>query len=852
MTTSPAGPIGLTSEEARRRLAIHGPNEIRDRERRGLGRILAGIATEPMFGLLLLAAVVYLALGDLAEGMLLAAFAALTVGLVVLQERRSERALDALRELATPQARVWRDGRLVRLPARDLVPGDLFVVCEGERVAADGLLREATGLGVDESLLTGESVPVRKRAADGRGTTPQSAEPAVPGGDDLPQVYAGTLAIGGHGLAEVTATGGSSRVGRIGASLAHIDPAPTPLQRHLGRLVRVFGAGAAVAAVLLLVWMGLARGDWLEALLAAIAFGMAMLPEEFPMALAVFLALGARRLARVQVLARRPAVVEALGGTTMLCVDKTGTLTENRMRLVRLVTAEADVTVRAGEPWPEAVHRLAETAMLASRPGGADPMDLAVLGQGGQTLAGTEHLHPHWHLEREWPLTPDLPAMTHAWIAEDGHRRVAAKGAPEAVLGLCHLDIAVAQPWLDRVAAMAAQGLRVLAVAEGRDPDGGIAVNAHDHEFRLLGLLGFEDPLRASVPAAVAQARGAGIAVAMITGDHAATALAIAARAGLDTSAGALTGDALARMDDPALADAVRRVRVFARISPEQKLRLVQAFQRDGETVAMTGDGVNDAPALKAAHIGIAMGRRGTDVAREAAGIVLLDEDFGHIVAGVRLGRRIADNLRRVMTYITAIHVPIAGLSLLPVVFGLPPLMLPAHVVLTEMVIDPVCSLAFEGAPEEPDTMRRPPRRGDAGIVGRPMLVLGLVQGACLLAATLAVYLIALQGGRNVEEARTLAVVGLTAGNLALVALNVAAGGGWRRLMDRSVASFWAIAVVAAGVMLLCVGWEPARSLLRFAVPAPSDMAAALGAVAVAIAVATAATRLLRAPQAPT
>ena len=837
---------GLTAEEARRRLVAHGPNEITDREQHGLWVTLRGIVAEPMFLLLLAAAAIYLVLGDLGEGLLLAFFALVTVGLVIFQQRRSEHALDALRVLAAPQVRVLRDGRVQRIPARELVPGDWFLLGEGERVAADGIAREAVGVAVDESLLTGESVPVTKRAS----AQAPTVTAARPGGEDTAQVFAGTLVVAGHGLAEVVATGGGTEVGRIGASLADIAVAPTPLQVQLERLVRWFGGAAIASCALLVVWHGLAHGEWMRGLLAAIALGMAMLPEEFPMALAVFLALGAWRLARIQVLARRPAVVEALGAATVLCVDKTGTLTENRMAVRRLVTDGTDLTVRPGEPLPEPVHRLLEFAMLASRRGSADPMDRALLAHGDRSLAATEHLHPQWQLEREYPLTPELLAVSQAWIDDDGDRWIAAKGAPEAVFDLCHLPAARRADLLARVTALANQGLRVLAVAEGHSAAATAAPDtAHDHDFTLLGLVGFEDPLRPSVSAAVAQARAAGIKVAMITGDHAATALAVAGQAGIDVAAGALTGEAIGHLDDAALAEAVRRVRVFARVLPEQKLRLVEAFQRLGETVAMTGDGVNDAPALKAAHIGIAMGVRGTDVAREAAGLVLLDEDFGRIVGGVRMGRHIFDNLRKVMVYITAIHVPIAGLALLPVLFGLPPLMLPVHVVLTEMVIDPVCSLAFEGAPEDPRLMQRPPRGSSDAIVGWPMLVQGLLQGGCLLAATLGLYLWALSAGRGEDVARTLSVLGLTAGNLMLVGVNTTAGLGARALVAPGSRAFWWVSALATAALALAMAWPAARQLLHFAPPQPGDLLRALVVVVASVALGAVASAAVRRTQ---
>ncbi len=833
MTDAPEPLRGLTAEAVAAARRAAGWNEIAPPGQRGLAQIARGVATEPMFLLLLVAAGVYLLLGDLGEGLLLGAFALLTVALVVWQERRSEEALRRLRALGAPQARVRRDGAVLRIPARELVPGDLLLLGEGERVPADAVLREATGLAADESLLTGESVPVHKRPA----LAGEALDGLQPGGDGSPLVHAGTLVVAGHGLAQVRAIGGATAVGRIGGALASIDAAPTPLQQELARLVRWLGAGAALLAGLLVLWWGWQRGDWLQGVLAGIAFGMAMLPEEFPMALAVFLALGAWRLASVQVLARRPAAVEALGSASMLCVDKTGTLTENRMRLRRLVAADgSELVLDEGGELPEALHPLLEAAVLASRRGATDPMDRAIVATADAARGMAEHLHADWLLVHEYPLTPQLLAVSQAWAGPDGAPHVAAKGAPEAVADLCHLPPQRLAQVRAQVEQLAAQGLRVLAVAQGVAPPGQPPAQAHDHDFTWLGLLGFEDPLRPSVPQAVAQARAAGVQVAMITGDHAATALAIARQAGIDVAAGALTGEQLAALDDAGLRAAVRRVRVFARVQPTQKLRLVQALQADGEVVAMTGDGVNDAPALKAAHIGIAMGVRGTDVAREAAAIVLLDEDFGRIVGGVRAGRRIQDNLRKVMTYITAIHVPIAGVALLPVLAGLPPLLLPAHVVLTEMVIDPVCSLAFEGAPEEPGLMERPPRPLHERLVGPALLVEGLWQGGALLAAVLGSYVVALQSGLHEDVARTLAIVGLTAGNLGLVWLN-ASGGRGLRAVGSGLRAFGWVAAIATGVLAAAVLVPWLRAVLHFAVPPPGALLAAVAAALAAVAV---------------
>lgn len=809
---------GLSTEEARARQARVGPNLLTQRERRGWLQAVGAVLSEPMFLLLLVAAGLYLVLGDLGEGLLLSAFAMLSVVLVVWQERRSARALDALRELAAPQVRVWRDGQPCVIAARDLVPGDVIAVAEGERVTADAVLREAATLSVDESLLTGESAPVHKRPASG------TADAA----DAISRLHAGTLVVAGQGVAEVIAIGADTAMGRIGASLADIDLAPTPLQRQLRQLVRWLALGALGVSSLLVVWYGLRAGDWVQGLLAGIALAMAMLPEEFPMALAVFLALGAWRLARVQVLARRPAVVEALGAATVLCVDKTGTLTENRMRVHSLVVMDANAST--AQALPDAAHGLLEYAMLASQRGGIEPMDAALYLQGDASLAGTDRLHPRWRMAQAHGITPDLMAVTHVWVGEDGLHRVAAKGAPEAIADLCRLSPAARHALREQAQALATRGLRVLAVAQGQDrmqP----APHPRDNQFTLRGLVAFEDPLRASVPEAVAQAHRAGIAVVMITGDHPATALAIAAQAGIDVQAGVLTGHQLQDMDDAALAQAVRQVRVYARVTPQDKLRLVRAFDRNGEVVAMTGDGVNDAPALKAAHIGIAMGVRGTDVAREAASVVLLDEDFGRIVEGVRLGRRIDDNLRKVMTYILAIHVPIAGLALLPLLLGLPPLMLPVHVVVTEMIIDPVCSLAFENAPQARGLMERPPRAANALLVDRALVMRALAQGAGLLAVALAAYALALGAGMPTNEARTLAFVGLTAGNLSMVAVNAGAGLPLRDLWGPQFRSFQIVAAIAIALMVMAVTVPAVRDLMKFASPPAGALAGVLAAV---------------------
>jgi Ca2+-transporting ATPase len=810
---------GLSSAVARERLREFGPNAMPTAARRSLLHVVRGVLTEPMFLLLVLAAGLYLLLGDLAEGLLLGGFAVVTIGLVVQQERRSERALEALRALAAPNAVVLRDGRVQRIPAAEVVPGDALLIDEGERIGADGVLLAARALSVDESLLTGESVPVRKRALV-HGEAEGAAQ--APGGEDLPQVYAGTLVVSGEGLLRVTATGARTEAGAIGRSLQVIGTEATRLQRQTGHLVRLFGSLAAAISVGLLLFHGLSRGAWSEGLLSAIALAMAMLPEEFPLALSVFFALGAWRLARIKVLARRSAVIETLGAATVLCVDKTGTLTENRMRVRHLDDGAARWSVgEATAALTPSLQRLLEHALLATRRHTFDPMDRAVDLLAGTALADSLQ-HRDWQLERQYGLSAALPAMSQLWRDGEGRHRIASKGAPEAIASLCHLADTERAALLERVSVLARDGLRVLAVASGSLEGERVPEDVHAFDFELLGLIAFEDPLRASVPAAIAQARSAGIAVKMITGDYPVTARTIAAQAGLDHAGAVLVGSELAVLEPTALAERVAATSVFARIQPEQKLHLVQALKARGEVVAMTGDGVNDAPALKAAHIGIAMGERGSDVAREAAAIVLLDENFARIVDAVRLGRRIFDNLRKVMLYIVAIHVPIAGLAMLPLLAGFPPLLLPAHVVLTEMIIDPMCTVAFENEPDEPGLMQRPPRALDEALIGRAQLLIGLAQGMVLLLACLAVYAAALRDGAGSELARTLAFIAMTAGNLMLVRANASHELGSARALSGG-RGYWLITLGASGVVALCILLPALRSLFAFALPDPQS-----------------------------
>jgi Ca2+-transporting ATPase len=828
---------GLTAEQAARRLAAEGPNTLPGRQQRTLWSIVGETMREPMFLLLLAAAVLYLVFGDLQEGLTLFGFVLVTLGLTLYQEGKTERAIEALRDLTSPRALVVRDGRPQRIAGRDVVLGDLLQLNEGDRVPADALLLCGEGLRVDESLLTGEAVPVGKLPAPAEAGRPDATRaPDRPGGDDLPTVYAGTLIVQGQGLARVTATGARSEIGRIGAALGATVTERSPLQKQTAGLVRNLALLALGLSLALVLVHGLLRGDWLQALLAGIALAMAMLPEEYPVVLTVLPALGARRLSRAGVLTRRINAIETLGATTVLCSDKTGTLTENRMTVSHLVAggvaldAQLALDTLAGGDLPEAFHTLVEYSILASVVEPHDPMEQAFHRLGARFLAQTEHLHRDWRLEQTYALSPALRAMSHVWSApQGGSQVVAAKGAPEAVVELCHLDAATQSRIATAVDALAADGLRVLAVAQGRYEGRQWPAAEHDFDFEFVGLLGLADPLRPQVPAAIAECRAAGIRVVMITGDYPLTARAVARQAGLAAGAGELlSGDELDALGDDALGRRMATVSVCARIAPDQKLRIVRALKARGEIVAMTGDGVNDAPALRAAHVGIAMGKRGTDVAREAASLVLLDDDFTAIVHAVRLGRRIFDNLRKSMSYILAVHVPIAGMALLPVLLGWPALLYPMHIAFLELIIDPACSLAFESEPAESDVMRRPPRDARAPLFGGATLWLALLQGLGVLAAVLAVY--AWAGQRLAEdEARAFAYTTLVIANLALIFSNRSGRRPLWATLRTPNRTLWAVVLLALALLLGALYLPWAVAVLRFAPLPAHQLASACG-----------------------
>lgn len=815
----PESLIGLSNEEAAKRLREDGYNELLSQKKQSLLSIFLNVLHEPMLVLLLGAGLIYLIIGEVNDALILLLFVFVVVGITFNQERKTERALETLKNLSSPRALVIRGGNHKRIPGREVVKGDILILREGDRIPADGIVLSCTNLLVDESLLTGESLAVRKSEWE------NVSRPMQPGGDDLPFVYFGTLVIQGQGVAEVRSTGVQTEMGKIGKALGTITEEDSPLRKETSQLVKNFAIVGGVLCFFVVVIYGLTRGDWLHGLLAGLSLSMALLPEEFSVVLLVFLSMGAWRMSRHEVLVRRMPAIETLGASTVLCVDKTGTLTVNKMILSSLFSNDEYCELDKNEFLDGNFHELLEFSYLASQKDPFDPLEKEIKNSTEKFLSDTEHIHDEWNLVREYPLSKNLLVLSNVWESHD-HRKnvIAAKGAPEAIIELCHLDEAEKERLLTHVQKMAEKGLRLLGVAKASFQDDSLPEKQHDFKFEFIGLLGFIDPVRPSVSQSLKDCYTAGIRVIMITGDYPGTAQHIARKIGLQDPEKYITGPELASMQKGELQERIKTTNIFARVVPEQKLEIVNALKLNGEVVAMTGDGVNDAPALKSAHIGIAMGERGTDVARESSAIVLLNDDFFSIVAAVRLGRRIYDNIKKAIGYIVSVHIPIAGLALFSILFNLPLVLLPAHIAFLELIIDPACSTVFEADPEEKNIMKRPPRSLQDKLFGRKSLILSILQGTSMLAGVIIIFLYSLGLGKGEVEARTLTFTTLVIANLTLIVANLS----WSQSLIKTLKSKnKALKIVLVGALLglLMILYVPAlRTLFHFSMLHGDDL----------------------------
>ncbi|MFZ0281703.1 MAG: cation-translocating P-type ATPase [Bacteroidales bacterium] len=759
---------GLSQREASEILQKEGYNELPSSKPKSVFKIALSVIKEPMFLLLVACGTLYLILGELQEGLMLLSFVFVIMGIEFYQEKKTEKALDALKDLASPRALVRRDGETIRIPGREVVKGDIVVLQEGDRVPADAFVLRNNNLLADESLLTGEPVPVRKRERR------EGDILFIPGGDDLPVVYSGSMIVQGNGLVKVTATALNTEIGKIGKALESVKEEPTRLKREMGILVKRLAIIGILLCILVIALYSVTRGDLIKGILAGITLAMAMLPEEFPVVLTIFLALGAWRMSKKSVLTRKPAAIETLGSATVLCTDKTGTLTNNRMTVTQLFNGSAFLSIVSDEGFSEPFHEIIEYGILASQVNPFDPMEKAIINIGDQFLKNSEHVHADWVMEKEYPLSKDLMAMSRVFSNEGTKERViAVKGAPEAIFDLCHLSNKNISGYEKAVAKMASEGLRVLGVARSSLVSGALPTRQHDFDFEFVGLIGLSDPIRGNVPDAVKECYNAGIRVIMITGDYPVTATNIGKEIGIRNPELFISGPELNEMSEYELCEKIRAVNIFARVVPDQKLKIVNALKKNGEIVAMTGDGINDAPALKASNIGIAMGEKGTDVAREASSLVLMDDNFASIVGAVKMGRKIFDNLQKALAYIFAIHVPIAGLSLIPVLFvDLPLILWPVHIVFLELIIDPACTMIFEAEKEEKNIMTRPPKDINEPFFGARKIFFSCMQGIGILIISLLVYFIGVKMGYTEESVRTLTFVTLIVSNIAVIISN--------------------------------------------------------------------------------
>lgn len=802
-------PLGLTSQQARTLQQQYGKNELTPQKKDSFLNKAIHIVCEPMFLLLLVAATIYFILGEPRDGAIMLIFVVGIISIEVIQEWKTDKTLHALKDLSAPHCTVLRDGTEQVITSADLVPGDLMMIHEGVKIPADGFVIKCNDLCVDESSLTGEAEGVWKVSSD-------SAPPST----DYwrrDYCYAGTLATQGTATVLVDKIGAATEYGKIGVNLTEAPEEPTPLQKQTGALVKTCAMIAGVLFLLVsgITWCNLPDHAFMdriiESILSGITLAMAMIPEEFPVILTIFLSMGAWRLAKKSSLVRKLPSVETLGAVSVLCVDKTGTITLNQM------------TVQETWATSDNASLLIETMGLACETDAYDPMEKAMLSYCDTNGFSKDDLFGG-RLLTEYPFTNEQKMMGHVWERK-GALVIAAKGSPERILTICEMDEAARTQAEQKMLELSEQGLRVIAVAASYPrEEAEIPADITDCSLLLLGLIGLSDPPRESVKQDITLCKKAGIRVVMITGDNGITASAIAKKVGLSHDNSIITGDMLREMSDAELRDAVKNVSIFSRVIPEHKMRIVKALKENGEVVAMTGDGVNDAPALKYADIGIAMGKRGSEVSREAADLILMDDNFTTIVETVKDGRRIYDNIRKAVGYVFTIHIPIAFISLLGPLLGIAPaalMLLPLHVVLLELLIDPTCSIVLERQPAERDIMERAPRNPNEPLLTAKVLAKSIVQGLVVFAASFLTYQTVLAGiTENAALARAMGLSVIILANLFLVQVNSSDHDSFLQsaaLLAKDKV-MWMVNL-ATILMLLVILYTPLSSVLKLASP---------------------------------
>jgi Ca2+-transporting ATPase len=817
MTQNPFTVPGLTTEEIRASRRLHGSNALQENTSSGWKKALLSTVTEPMFLLLVFAAILYFLLGELPEAVFMMAAIVLVSAISFYQDSRSRHALEALRSYTMPLATVVRDGAVIQVPSTEIVVGDFAVAAEGTNIVADGEIVQANDFTVNESILTGEAFPVMKNAA---------------GTDRI--VYQGTTVVSGLALIKILAVGSQTRLGKIGTSIEEITEEPTPLQQQINRFVKIMAIVGGVVFVIIWITNFINSGLWMDSLLKALTLAMSILPEEIPVAFSTFMALGAWRLMKEGIIVKQTRTVETLGSATVICTDKTGTITENRMEMAWSYIHEGHQVITNGVWDTAAAQHLLRIAMWASEPVPFDPME-KVLHESYGKLPGDERAS--FQLIHEYPLGGKPPRMTHIFADASGKQIVACKGAPEGIIRNSGLSADEQTLVLGKVQEAATRGLRVLAVAESAWATPDFPKDQHELPLKFLGLVGFYDPPKANIREVFDHFDAAGIQLKIITGDNAFTTEAIARQAGFRHADQCSDGTALMSLGDEAFAKQCERTFLFTRMYPEAKLRVIQSLKKQQHIVAMTGDGVNDGPALKAAHIGIAMGKRGTEIAKQAASLILTDDNLSKMITAIAMGRKIYANLKKAIQYIISIHIPIVLTVSIPLLLGwvFPNIFSPVHVIFLELIMGPTCSIIYENEPLEKNSMRQPPRHLTQTFLNWRELSLSLVQGLAITVGTLGCYQWAIQQGCSESLTRALVFTTLVSANIMLTLVN-------RSFYYSMMACFrarnpllvWMI--IATLGLLLAVLYVPlfARFFtMSSPAPIPALMAAAIGITSV-------------------
>ena len=755
MTSNNNKITGLTVQEVTEARKRFGTNEASMKERGGLAVALIDLLKEPMLIILLVASTIYFITGNISDGIFMAAAIVVISAISLYQDTKSRNAQNALRMLTQPKSKVIRDGKTIEINSGEIVQGDYMVVEEGTAVPADGTIVQSNDFSVNESILTGQSLSVSKSPADE---------------DNF--VYQGTSVAGGLAICKVTEIGSQTKLGKIGTSMESIQEENTPLQIQIRNFVKKMAITGVI--VFLVVW-GINffhSRDFFDSLLKALTLAMSILPEEIPVAFTTFMALGAWRLMKIGVIVKQTKTVESLGSATVICVDKTGTITENKMKLIKIFELSAHEISNPDGNLTDKEKDLIITAMWASEPIPFDPMETAL--HNNYKEITDEDKRPAYKIVHEYPLSGRPPMMTHIFENKTGHRIIAAKGAPEAIIAVSQLTAEENERIKKALYELTVMGYRVLGVAETEHAGNDFPAQQQNFKFTFKGLVAFYDPPKKNIEAVFKAFDEAGITVKIITGDNEATTRTIAEQVAFKNADKGIQGNIVNNMSEAELSETVKQVNIFTRMFPDAKLKIINALKKNNEVVAMTGDGVNDGPALKAAHIGVAMGKKGTEIAKQASSIILTDDNLAKMVDAVAMGRKIYSNLKKAIQYIISIHIPIILTVFIPLALGwiYPNIFTPVHVIFFELVMGPTCSIIYENEPIEGNMMLQKPRPFTDTFFNWTELTTSVMQGLIITAATLSVYQYAVAQGYNEGVTRTMVFLALITANIFLTLVN--------------------------------------------------------------------------------